>query len=848
MRTKYLLFSTIFATAVMSSCSNEEFVENAGIEIGGEKVAISITAQKGGDDASTRSGINVGDQGQLGSQYWEASDKLGGLLYTAVDGSAMLTNYPFIPTDMKAFENGGKPTSMSFKTPTAVSKGTYVFYTPYATNHVGNAKFEVELSDRQEMDPANPTAHLGANNFMIAPAISLAGITYGEEGAINDLPIQFRSIYNLTRISIKLENAKAPVTIQRIVVRDGNSAPTALKTNSQIVPDNINTLVKAVTDKFSDGKSGATTSVLTSVGELDASKATAADYELAAKALEVSASHVTQTDGANAIVLAVKGGKTLNAGETFDAYVLLPAGAYSKGLKYDIYTDKGVSAQSITTADLGVLNAARSKKISCTLNYTENNNNIELPMNFDIASDQDWKDAVSYVTTNFGSYGNAGSWKTPTFNLLKDTKGTLPTNFKITVTTNANKLTLEGTNTLNTVDYTLNDANIINEGTLTIAGGATGTVATPKEWTVNSLVNKGTVSVGTTAKLTITEALKNLGDLTNAGEVLVTTTTDNGETNGSGIATITNTGKFTATTALTNHENGVINVNNTTSGSNFTLSAASSSAGAINIADKAKLTASVAALTNTGVITLNGGAKLDGGANQLINADATIVITDPSKDYELTVPASAGTIKTTVSTKEGITVAATKVAATANNLINAIELTSSIKLDANLNLGTADLSLAAGVKLEINKAQTVTCKTLVISGAGASLVPYDAANGANPTATVTAGTIEVKESASLTVEKNLTVGTACTTLKVGKAATLTNNGTIQAHATTPDTQVTVSVSENGSFINSATGAMTNALLNITTNEGTIQNLSAAAIKVAGGMVGTMSGKFTFVAP
>lgn len=836
MRTKYLLFSTILAAAAVSSCSNEELVENPGIETGGEKVAISITAQKG-DDASTRAGIDVAEDGKLGPQFWEASDKLGGLLYSAVDGSAMLTNYPFVPTDMGAFENGGKPTSMSFKTPTAVSKGTYVFYTPYATKHVGNEKFEVELSDRQEMDPANPSAHMGKYNFMIAPAISLNGIEYGEDGALNNLPIQFRSIYNLTRISIKLDKAKAPVTIQRIVIRDGADA--ALKTKSQIVPEKINALVDAVAEDWSADKAD----IITPAGELNAAKAVSSDYQLAAKALEVSADHVTQTDGASAIVLAVNGGKTLNAGETFDAYVLLPAGAYADGLKYAIYTDKGVSEQEIATAELKALTAAKSKKISCTLNYTEGDNNIELPMTFDIASAQDWTDAVSYVTTNFGAYGNTSNWKTPTFNLLKDVKGTLPANFKIDVTTGTNKLTLEGNNTLNAVAYDLSAANIINDGVLTIAGGTT---TQPNAWTVESLVNNKTITVGATAKLTTTTTLENLGDLTNAGEIIVTTTTTNGKVDGTVVGTITNTGKFTATTALTNNKKSTINVNKATAAA-FTLSAASTSAGAINIADGAKLTATAAALTNTGVITLTNAADLAGGAT-LDNDKGTIVITDPSKAYKLTVPASAknGIIKTTVSTLAGITAAQGKVAATADKLINTIELTSSIKLTNNLDLGAVtDLSLAAGVKLEVAKDKTVTCKTLIASGAGASVAPYDEDDDA-ATAKVAAGALDIKENASLTIAKYLTVGDACIALTVGKTATLTNNGDIKANASTPDTEVTVKVLENGSFINSKDATMNNAKLKITTNAGVIKNLNTTTpIKVGGSMVGKMEGNFNF---
>lgn len=841
MRTKYLFFSTILAVAALSSCSNEDFVENAGIETGGEKVAISITATKGSDDAATRTGINVGTGGALGSQYWEKSDKLGGLLYTAEDGSAMLTNYPFVPTDEKAFENGGKPTVMSFKTPTAVSKGTYVFYTPYDTKHVGNETFKVELSDRQEMDPANPTAHLGKNNFMISPAISLAGIPYGEEGALNELPIQFRSIYNLTRISIKLDQATAPVTIQRIVIKDGGSTP--FMTNSQIVPSAINALVKAVAEEWSDGKTqGGSTEILTNEGELDASKAVAADYQQAAKALEVQKNHITQTDGASAIVLAVKGGKTLKAGETFDAYVLLPAGEYASGLTYDIYTDKGVSSQSITNGDLKGLTAAKSKKISCTLNYTTNNNNIQLPTEFEIASDQDWKDAVDYVTTNFGSYGNTLNWNTPTFTLLKDVRGTLPANFKVEVNTGTNKLTLEGNNTLGTIEYGLDNANIVNEGTLTVAGGTT---ALPAEWTVNSLENKGIVTVGATAKLITTTTLTNLGSLTNAGEVEVTTAATNGKADGSVEATITNTGKFTSTGALTNYEGGVINVNKATDAA-FTLSVASSSEGEINIADGATLTASVAALTNTGTITLNGAAELAGGST-LVNVDGTIVITDPAKEYKLTVPASNGIIKTTVSTLEGITAAQGKVAASANNLINTIELTSSIKIEDNLTLTDVDLYLAENVKLEIANTKTVTCANMFAAGANTSVVPYDAddASSTTATATVTAGAIEIADGASLTIAKGLEVGDACVALTVGKNAALTNNGDIKAGSV--DTDVAVSVETGGTLTNAKTGTMTNAVLDINKNAGSIVNSNTTPIKVKGGMVGSMNGAFTFTA-
>lgn len=136
---------------------------------------------------------------------------------------------------------------------------------------------------------------------------------------------------------------------------------------------------------------------------------------------------------------------------------------------------------------------------------------------------------------------------------------------------------------------------------------------------------------------------------------------------------------------------------------------------------------------------------------------------------------------------------------------------------------------------------------MIIAGAGTSVAPYDEAEGKDPKATVAAGSIEVEDNASFDIAKNLTVGDACIALTVGKNATLINNGIIKAHASTPDTEVTVNVETNGNLTNAATGAMVNAMLEVETNAGAIINQNETAIKAAGAMVGTMTGKFTFVA-
>lgn len=849
MKTKHLLFSTVLAAAAFSACTNEDFVENTpGVDLGGEKVNISILASKGADEAATRIGLDPNENGSLSGAkpYWENDDMLGGLLFTDPAGASMLTNYPFKPSE--TIEEGEKPTAVTFTTPTAVSKGLYVFYTPYDKKHVSNGTFTTTLADRQEMDPADPTAHLMANDFMISPTVSLAGIEYEAE---NELPIRFKSIYNYVRINITLKEATEPVTIQRIVFKNAASSG-SFATTAQIVPSRLRVLQGGATGNWSDGKDkvGGTT-ILTIDNDLDAEKAVVSDYSKAADEFMVTSNLVTQTGATSAIVLSIKGGKELKAGESFNAYVLLPHGTYTDGISYDIYSDKGVSEQILKpTSGSLELKAGRTSSASCTVNFTINNNDFEVPETFDIASDQDWKDAVAYVTENYSIYGSPTSWNTPTFNLLKDVKGTLP-NFAIDVT-GTSKLTLTGENTLNgTIAYNLTSASIVNEGTLTVAAKP----APATTYTVNSLANSGTVTVN--GDLTITTTLTNSGTFVNAGKTTVTTMTTNGDATKKPAAVLTNTGAFIATGALTNCEGATINVNNTAASTGFTLTAASTnSKGAnINIASGATLTASAAALTNAGTITLNDAAVLAGGATldngkAADNDEGTIVITDASKNYQLTVPASGqnGIIKTTVSTLAGIEAAQKKVAGTANNLINTIELTSSIKVDNDLDLDGVNLSLAKDVKLEIENAKTVTCENLVVAGAGASVAPYSADGSVDePAATLATKTVDVKDGASFTISKDITVGkdtdAEVTALTVGKASSLTNNGSIVGDnaGTTP---ITVNVAAGGSLVNSAEGTVTGKL-EIESNNGKISNSSKTAIKVVGSMAGSMEGNFSF---
>ena len=312
MRTKHLLFSTVLAAAAFTACTNEDLVEMpANVDLGGEKVNVSILASKGGSDVETRIGLDPTEEGKLtGTPEWERGDMLGGLLYTNTDGNAMLTTYPFTPAEEIA--EGEKPENMTFTTPTAVSKGLYVFYTPYNKKYVNNGAFEVTLPDRQEMDPANPTAHLmGENNFMISPTVSLAGIPYGD-GC--ELPIQFKSIYNYLRVNITLKEATEPVTIQRIVFKNGS---TGFATTAKVVPSKINALQENASGNWSDGQPSASTEVLVaSTYELNAEKAVASDYEKAAKTFETAtaADLVEQSGSTAAIVLSIKGGVTLEAG------------------------------------------------------------------------------------------------------------------------------------------------------------------------------------------------------------------------------------------------------------------------------------------------------------------------------------------------------------------------------------------------------------------------------------------------------------------------------------------------------------------------------------------------------
>lgn len=851
MKTKHLLFSTIVGAGALVSCTNEELIDNSNVNLAGEKINIEIAANKSGFAYDSRVGIDADENGSLAGQpYWQATDKLGGLLFVDPNGESMLTNYPFVPTE--EIGEGEKPTSMTFKTPTAVSKGTYVFYTPYKSEYVSNETFNVELADRQEMDPANPTAHLSDYNFMISPTVDIAGIPYGETGAVNELPIQFKSIYNYTRLKITLKEASEPVTIQRIVFKHG-SMGSNFKSSVNIVPEKIRAIVNNIGEKWSDGKTKDESSVvITADGDINASKAIASDYILASDNFEVyddaSVALLDRNEKAKTITLYVKGGATIKAGETFNAYVLLPYGTYTEGVKYDIYTDKGVTENKVIKPTDGklVLKAGKTAFASCELNYTMNSNSFVTPTTFDISDAADWNEAVAFVSENFSLYGSTTDWQAPTFHLLKDVKGELP-DFKVNVTAeNGCKLTLEGENKLEAATAAnLSNVDVVNEGKLTIEKYDTNNTT---GWTINSLENKGEVTVN--GKLALTTTLVNKGKFNNAGIVTVTGATSNGDPTDKPAAVLTNTGNITFTGALNNYENSVINVNNTASGTGFSINAtsANNAKASINIADKAEMTiAAGKTFTNTGTITLNNAAKINNSTSAtLTNTNGTIIITDASRDYKM--PAvSDGIVKTSVSTLDGINAAQQKVGSVADKNINMIELTSSIKVEAALDMANADLCLGKDVKLEINNGVTVTCEDLLVSGTGASVAAYDkAGNLENPNATLKAGSISVNEGASFVNDKSILIGDACTSITVGKNASLTNAGEIQAH-TALETTIKVSVAENGKLTNTKDGKLTNAKFNITANNGSIINQSETAIKVAGSMVGNMSGKFTFTA-
>ena len=363
------------AAAAVSSCTNEEFLDVAGVENANDRptVEVAIKADYSGDEAATR----MVAQGT--SFLWEADDELGasridGSTLYVVDANKHYSNAKFVIENQSAMPS----TSASFTTNNTLAIGSYIFYYPYSkemTTSAGGVKFKLPVI--QEYDPTGEK--MLDNNFQISPVVDVAGY---EEGTLT-LPVKMRSIYAYGTLNLELGDdtkingtgdALTTLQVQKVVIKAGSSDKFAVEgviDNTKLATGNglagATSICRATAYKGTDAATIAA-NMKSQFAWMDAIAANEKDGKYFAAIdtvfAEYKADKYANSAAANYLAASVEAtelyinylqegtanGQTLNAGETLSTRFLIPAGKYSNGLDVEIYTDKGVYTYFISGA------------------------------------------------------------------------------------------------------------------------------------------------------------------------------------------------------------------------------------------------------------------------------------------------------------------------------------------------------------------------------------------------------------------------------------------------------------------------------------------------------------------
>ncbi len=194
MRTKNLLFAMLMAPALITACSNEEFMEQAAQNaetIPGKDVTLVF---QGNPDTRMdyRPGTELGEDVWTSASYrWElpsgssfsfdnAVDRIG---VSRLSGGMATTNYLFYPTAViSAGQNNwvesGPATGTGARFSTkhqTIFTGDYVAYYPYSGDLISDGPVTLTLKQAQVQDSSDPTAHVAENGFAISDVFELEG-------------------------------------------------------------------------------------------------------------------------------------------------------------------------------------------------------------------------------------------------------------------------------------------------------------------------------------------------------------------------------------------------------------------------------------------------------------------------------------------------------------------------------------------------------------------------------------------------------------------------------------------------------------------------------------------------
>lgn len=505
MRTKHFLTALCLPLA-FAACTNDDFVNESNTLEGREMIDVVLTATKPSYGADTK--MSIDDKNQF---VWEKDvDMIGAAL---VDGATAGTvandiyiNYPFT-----ADANGNVST---FSGKSSMTQGLYFFY--YEYQDVLNRKALPMGKPEQVYDAANEKTALqqaAAYMRMVSPIVNLKnGLKYTDAQTYN-LNLEFANLYTIVQVDIESTNIPEGVTPKVTKIKlDGKATIGA--TASEF---NLNAAID-MTEVEEAGEIS-----LDAAGQIKADEQTAALAELEKKIASGEIYSSNQADGSTtaeqgAFDLNVKGDVVLSTAKATSLYILVPKGAY-KQLDLTVETSEGSYSRVITSAsDIELAN--RIQPISAELNFAQDGSgNVILPQTFDIASAEDWTNAIKFMTDHAVGYLN----KTASFTLTKDiTIESLPI-FNLNISATSSKtLTLKK-------DYTISEDNkgqfTFDKVNLAVANGATLTLKAQPTNIDTELINYGTLNVSAD----LTNAIKNYGTLNVTADATLTGGLTNGQ-------------------------------------------------------------------------------------------------------------------------------------------------------------------------------------------------------------------------------------------------------------------------------------------------------------------------------
>ena len=501
MKVKKSYLAALVLPLAFAACSEEELVPNVptvSLE-DRETFDLVLSATKPSlFDGTTRLGINENNQ-----FVWEkGTDVVGAALadgqdYGDVSSNNIFLNYPFTAND--------NATQSSFSGKSAVVYGTYFFHFPYV-DHLKRGALSMNFPSAQKYtvptkeDDLTSLQQVVKGMKLVSPLYQFEnGVTF-EGAATATHNVDFSNLYSVVEVKITPSNIKVDeVKVEKITLESTTDIISKATLKTDIL---------------------ATTKIVGTENAADLAAKMEGFYE---KVYDQAIYNVTES---SPIVLSVDE-LALEEGVVESVYVLVPKGAYN-GLTLTVNTSEGVYTREISKViNLGIAEATVAEDdvdvvlddiltIGAAIDFNDNGTgNVVLPESFDITSQLDWNNAVSFLKNHAIAYLN----KDIEFNLKQDvTVDELPA-FNLTIIGNK-KLTLNCNYTItanNVSQFTADDV------TLVVAAGKTLTLNVPMTG-FNAVENKGTLNVNATQ----TKPITNFGTMNIAGTVILSGTIANG--------------------------------------------------------------------------------------------------------------------------------------------------------------------------------------------------------------------------------------------------------------------------------------------------------------------------------